>query len=49
MATRRSAEEELTMDVCGSVSMVCEELHILHVRRKGQVWQVLRSVHTKGV
>jgi len=37
------------MDVSGSVSMVCEELHVLHVRRKGQVWQVLPSVHAEGV
>ena len=39
----------LTMDVCGSVNMVREELHILHVSRKGQIRQVLPSVHAEGV
>lgn len=42
-------EEELTMDVCGSVNMVREELHVLHVSRKGQIRQVLPSVHAEGV
>lgn len=45
----RDVQQELTKDVPGSIGVAREQRHVLHVRREGQIRQVLPSVDAEGV